>query len=116
MSRESIAKGLKFYRKLNNYKVADVVLRLSESGRQVAEKTVYGWESGQALPDSECLIELCSIYNIHDVSYALGEHEITDIITPNNHEKELIKKYRSNTKMQPAIDKLLGLESQQSNY
>ena len=110
MSKESIARALKIYRKKNNYKVSDVVLKLGESGKEVAEKTVYGWESGQSLPDSECLVELCSIYNIHDFPYVLGDCDARDIITPNTHEAEVIRMYRIHTNMQPAVDKLLGIE------
>ena len=110
MSRENIAKALKYYRKKNNYKVSDVVVMLGESGKHVAEKTVYGWESGQALPDSECLVELCTIYNIQDVPYAFGNCEATDVIHPTSHEAKVIKMYRVHTDMQTAVDKLLGLD------
>ena len=110
MSRESIAKALKLYRKKNNYKVADVVVKLGESGKHVAEKTVYGWESGQSLPDSECLVELCNIYNIHDLPYVLGECDASDIIHPTSHEAKVIKMYRQRQDMRPAVDKLLGVE------
>ncbi|MCR4612073.1 MAG: helix-turn-helix domain-containing protein [Lachnospiraceae bacterium] len=111
MSRESIANALKLYRKKNNYKVSDVVVKLGEHGKHVAEKTVYGWESGQALPDGECLVALCSIYNIHDVPYVFGNCDASDVIHPTAHEAKVIKMYRAHTDMQPAVDKLLGVSN-----
>ena len=109
MDRESIANVLKLYRKKNNYKVSEVAIFLSEDGKQVAEKTIYGWESGQSIPNAECLIKLCNLYNIRDIQYAFGYCNAKDIIQPTSHEAEVIKKYRINSDMQPAVDKLLGL-------
>lgn len=109
MNKEKIAKVLKLYRKKNNYKVSDVAIKLSEDGKFVAEKTVYGWESAQSLPDAECLIKLCELYNIRDVKYAFGDSEKKGILEPTNHEEELIRQYRIQHNMQPAVDKLLGL-------
>ena len=56
LSKNSISNVLKEYRKRNNFKVSEVAIYLSNEGKPVAEKTVYGWESGQSLPDAECLI------------------------------------------------------------
>ena len=56
LSKNSISNVLKEYRKRNNFKVSEVAIYLSNEGTPVAEKTVYGWESGQSLPDAECLI------------------------------------------------------------
>lgn len=46
MKNQKIAKVLKEYRKQNQLSVHDVALRLSQRSLPVAEKTVYGWESG----------------------------------------------------------------------
>lgn len=46
MKNPNIAKVLKAYRKMNHYSVRDVVMRLENNAVPVAEKTVYGWESG----------------------------------------------------------------------
>ncbi len=110
MSKETIAKALKLYRQKNKYSVSDVVIKLDECGHHVSEKTVYGWESGQSLPNSERLVELCNIYNIHDFPYSLGNVDATDIITPNTHEAKVIKNYRSHADMQDAVDKLLDID------
>ncbi len=74
----------------------------------------YGWESGQALPDADCLIKLCVLYNITDVPWAFGFTKNTDVIIPTKHESEVIRKYRSETDMQQAVDKLLGVNQNYS--
>ena len=50
MKNEMIAKVLKELRKQNSLTVHDVVLKLSDKAINVADKTLYGWESGQAQP------------------------------------------------------------------
>ena len=52
MKNEMIAKVLKELRKQNSLTVHDVVLKLSDKAINVADKTLYGWESGQAQPDA----------------------------------------------------------------
>ncbi len=49
MKNDNIAKKLKFYRKQNNLTVHDVASRLSVDQNIVADKTIYGWESGDSL-------------------------------------------------------------------
>lgn len=46
MKNDNIAKKLKFYRKQNNLSVHDVACQLSIDQNVVADKTIYGWESG----------------------------------------------------------------------
>ena len=49
MKNEMIAKVLKELRKQNSLTVHDVVLKLSDKSINVADKTLYGWESGDSL-------------------------------------------------------------------
>ena len=55
MRNELIPKVLKEYRKRNHYSVKDVSIRLMEHDIDVAPKTIYGWESGQAQPTESTL-------------------------------------------------------------
>lgn len=103
-----IAKVLKEYRKKNQYSVKDVASMLENHSLTVAEKTIYGWESGQTQPDADTLLILCEIYNINDIlgtfGYSTGESfHIT------RHEQELILSYRDNPELQLAVDKLLDI-------
>lgn len=50
MKNPVIAKMLKYYRKANNLSVDDIAAYLDECGISVANKTIYGWESGQTQP------------------------------------------------------------------
>ena len=112
MKNNQIGKMLKHYRKINALSVADVVLELNDKyGVQVAEKTLYGWESAQAYPRCDTFIALCDIYKITNIS---------DIISPSCNfknfritaeERLLIEQYRKNREMQQAIRKILDMKS-----
>ena len=75
----------------------------------MAEKTIYGWESGQAQPNADTFMILCDIYHINDV---LKEFGYTDraSFTITRAEQELIKKYREHPELHEAIHKLLDLD------
>lgn len=111
MKNENIARVLKYHRKLNHLSVAEVSRILGEDHIFVAEKTIYGWESGQTQPDADTLLKLCKIYHIQDILLTFGylpkTHE-TDIYLT-EYEIELIKQYRQKQEFQPAINKLLDL-------
>lgn len=110
MKNNQIGKVLKKYRKLNALSVGDVAIELSSRyGINVAEKTIYGWESNQAHPTSDMLIALCDIYRINNIAETFsetGEHR-GFLITCE--ERELIEAYRKRTELQPVIRKLLDL-------
>lgn len=72
MRNELIPKVLKEYRKRNHYSVKDVSIRLMEHDIDVAPKTIYGWESGQAQPTADTLLLLCEIYKIPDILNSFG--------------------------------------------
>lgn len=63
MKNPVIAKMLKYYRKSNNLSVDDIAAYLDECGISVANKTIYGWESGQTQPDADIIekTRLCSL-------------------------------------------------------
>ena len=110
MKNEQIGNMLKKYRKINALSVSDVVVELSEKyGVNVAEKTVYGWESNQAHPTAPMLVALCDIYkinNITDIFANIAEPKGFPI-TPE--ERHLIEQYRRNEELQPVIRKLLDM-------
>ena len=108
MKNENIAKVLKECRKQNNLSVKDVSERLSEKSLVVAEKTIYGWESGQSQPDADTLLILCDIYKINDILGTFGYTEKSNFAITKN-EQNLILKYREHPELQDAINKLLDL-------
>lgn len=107
MRNEHIPKVLKEYRKRNHFSVNDVSLMLHERSIEVAPKTIYGWESGQANPSADMLLTLCEMYNITDVLSVFGYKE-----SPNFHvtafEQSLIESYRRHPELQEAVSILLG--------
>ena len=60
MRNDIIGEVLKKYRKANGLEVHDVAILLKERyGLDIADKTIYGWESNQAHPvtkSSQCFL------------------------------------------------------------
>lgn len=109
MRNEYISKALKEYRKKNNYTVNDVSLLLHERSIEVAPKTIYGWETGQASPSADMLLTLCEMYNITDVLAAFGYKEDDSFFHVTSSERALIESYRKHPELQKAVNKLLDL-------
>lgn len=110
MKNNKIGEMLKHYRKLNAYSINDVVLELQERyGVNVAEKTVYGWESNQAHPTSDVFVALCDIYKINNINDVFTSNEPKGFhITAE--ERKLIEHYREYPELQAAIRKLLNMD------
>ena len=112
MKNPIIAKMLKYYRKANNLTVDDIATYLEECGISVANKTIYGWESGQTQPDADTLLYLCKFYRITDIlgTFGYSKKRRNETITYSLKERDLIDSYRKNISMQPAVDKLLDIK------
>lgn len=107
MSNEYIPKVLKEYRKKNHYTVNDVSLMLRERSLEVAPKTIYGWESGQANPSADMLLTLCEMYNITDILSTFGYDGNENFhVTPI--ERTIVESYRAHPELQEAVEILLG--------
>ena len=103
MKNEMIAKVLKELRKQNSLTVHDVVLKLSDKSINVADKTLYGWESGQAQPDADTLLVLCEIYQVDDILSTFGYKENTPI-NATEYEKKVIFALREHPEMASAVN------------
>lgn len=108
MKNEYIPRVLKEYRKRNQLSVNDVSILLRERSMEVAPKTIYGWESGQANPSADMLLTLCEMYNITDVLSVFG-YKDDDFFHVTASERALIESYRNHPELQKAINKLLDL-------
>lgn len=102
-----IPKVLKEYRKKNQYTVGDVALMLHERSVDVAPKTIYGWESGQAQPSADVLLTLCELYNVTNILSAFG-YENEEDFNLTSQERALIKSYRAHPELQEAVNILLS--------
>ena len=114
MKNPKIARVLKYYRKLNEISVNEVSNILKENNNYAAPKTIYGWESGQTQPDADTLMFLCDLYGIKDVLETFGyqsENHSTPLLLSSK-ERRLITEYRKQKDMQPAVDRLLGLQKE----
>ena len=111
MKNEQIGKMLKKYRKLNQLTVNDVMLELAEKyGLNVAEKTIYGWESNQAHPTTATFVALCDIYKINNISDIFSDSTEPKGFPITAEERHIIEQYRKNPDLQRVIRKLLDLE------
>ena len=109
MRNEYIPKVLKEYRKRNHLTVNDVSFMLHERSIEVAPKTIYGWESGQANPSADMLLTLCEMYNITDILTVFGYKEDDSYFHVTPSERALIESYRKHPELQKAVNKLLDL-------
>ncbi len=110
MRNDQIGRALKKYRKLNDLSVSDVVVKLKERyDVNVAEKTVYGWESNQAHPTAATFVALCDIYKINGVSEVFSDTVAPKGFPITQEERSLVEAYRHHEELQPVIKKLLDM-------
>lgn len=109
MSKKYIAIKLKEYREKRGITVNEVATRYNKS-----IKTIYSWESGQAQPDAEILIDMCFWYGIENLEILSEGHET--LTSQKNYyleetEIETIKKYRMlDTHGKKVVDTVLDIE------
>jgi transcriptional regulator with XRE-family HTH domain len=110
MNGRLIGSVLRKERKRHGWTVNDVVIRLKEEyDLDVAEKTVYGWESDQSYPRTESLLILCELYRFEDIAEGLlkapsvGEFQIT------MDERDVILKYRRHPELQNVVKRVLDV-------
>lgn len=82
---------------------------LHDRSLEVAPKTIYGWESGQANPSADLLLTLCEMYNITDILSAFGYSGNEDFHLTAS-EQKLIEAYRAHPELQEAVRILLGCQ------
>lgn len=109
MKNAMIAKVLKQLRKQNSMSVRDVIIKLENKSVTIAEKTLYGWESGQAQPDADTLLILCEIYHVNDILGTFG-YSSPPSFNATQYEKQAILAMREHPEMMPAIAKLLDIK------
>lgn len=111
MKNNQIGLTLKKYRKLNSLSVSDVVVELYDKyGVEVAEKTVYGWESNQAHPTSDVFVALCDIYKINNISDVFSNQKEPKGFPITMEERQIIEQYRRMPELQSVVRKILNLD------
>ncbi len=97
-----IGKRISQYRKQNHMSQKELAEKIGVSGSRLSN-----WEQGINRPDVDLLSAICSALQV-------SPSELLDIHLDRNeftaHEQKLIFAYREHTKMQHAVNVLLGLE------
>lgn len=106
-SKETIALALKRLRIQSGLTADEVGAMVGKSG-----KTVNAWENNRGQPDAEMLIKLCDIYHVDDILEEFREEPKSKSFFLSDHEKELVIAYRNNVALQPAVDRILCIESE----
>lgn len=73
----------------------------------IPHRTYASYENNEREPNSEILVKLSKVYGV-TVDYLIGIGDNYSTIQ-NEHEAQLLRAYRTNPSMQPAVDKLLGI-------
>lgn len=115
MRNNKIGEGLKRYRRQNQMTVNEVSIELQKRYHlDVAEKTIYGWESNQAHPTSDMFLLLCELYHITNVNEAFGNEKLVrkGEFRINSEERSLIEHYRAQPPtLQNAVKRILKMET-----
>ena len=101
--KDEISKNLLYYRKRSGLTQKEFAEKLG-----VKNTAVSNWENNQNSIDIETLVKACNIFGISINQMYENNEENLDL---NSHEKRVIKAYRNRPEMQPAVNKLLGLEN-----
>ena len=75
----------------------------------VTKSRVSNWEQGINRPDADILADICRALNVSP-SDLLDFHLSTDELT--DHERKVIRAYRSKPEIQQAVNILLGVEGE----
>ena len=75
----------------------------------VTKSRVSNWEQGINRPDADILADICRALNVSP-SDLLDGHLSTDELT--DHERKVIRAYRSKPEIQQAVNILLGVEGE----
>ena len=80
---------------------------------QVSESTISLYENGKREPDFKMLLNIADYFNV-SVDYLLGKDEQKEKPTENRelsqHDRILLGAYYAQPEIQPAVDRLLGIE------
>jgi|WetSurMetagenome_2_1015567.scaffolds.fasta_scaffold05027_17 transcriptional regulator with XRE-family HTH domain len=92
MSKQSIAKLLKEYRKKNKFSVNEIIEKLKLHGISLSAKTLYGYENGVSSPDVDTFMLLCIFYGIKNFDSVMNDNSIDEPIS--QYEKQLLVFFR----------------------
>ena len=101
--RDNVKKNLGYYLSFTGISQKELAEKL-----KVSQSAVTNWIKGKNAPDIETVAQICDILGI-SVTELFGTDGNSQY---SEKEKLLIRMYRSKAEIQPAIDILLGINSQ----
>ncbi len=102
----NIGGRIKKYREERGISQKELAKRIGATNSRISN-----WEQGINRPDADILAKLCFALSVSP-SDLMDVHLSEDDITA--HERNLIRAYRERAEMRPAVDVLLGLNSQKN--
>lgn len=93
MDPPSLGERLRSLREAQKMNAREVCERMSGMGFELSHKTLYGYETGQRMPNADTFMALCSIYQCKDIMGTFWDLKV-DYSIPTDEEWSLIEKYR----------------------
>ena len=112
--KPAISLKLKKLRNDLGYSTEYVSQQLNNSGFNISPNTLYNYENGVSQPKADMFISLCKIYNVEDFDIFFDDESSNEKKSINNNEQKLLNAYREHTEMQPAINKMLDIDCDNS--
>lgn len=91
---DMISKKLKELRKASGISVEQACEHLKKSGFDIAPKTMYSYESGHRIPNTDIFLDLCLYYGCSDVLYEFGYTDKKKEPAFSSEEVLIVTKYR----------------------
>ena len=112
--KPAISLKLKKLRNDLGYSTEYVSQQLNNSGFNISPNTLYNYENGVSQPKADMFISLCKIYNVEDFNIFFDAESSNEKKSINHTEQKLLNAYREHTEMQPAINKMLDIDCDNS--
>lgn len=107
---------LKALRKTSGLSINQVCEHLKTCGYDIAPKTLYSYESGHRIPNTDIFLELCRYYNCTDILFEFGYTDTPQKYPLSSEVSEVYSKYQALPKDgQAVIRNALGICTQQSS-
>lgn len=105
--RYEIGNKIRYFRENRGLNQKELANRIGVSNSRVSN-----WEQGINRPDADTLVLICNVLQVSAdelLDIRISELELTD------KERHVVINYRAKPEMQPAVDKILGLEEAESS-
>lgn len=111
-AQNKIANKLKELRKTSGFTINQVCEHLRKQGYDISPKTMYSYESGHRIPNTDMFLELCLYYGCKDILFEFGYKPKQNAVSTQDIESTVIlKKYQNLTEYGKNIIRgALGIE------